>query len=76
MRNVLLILAGLVALALGVLILVLSRCASAVAIGAGSGFALLGFALAIPAQMDEAKGRVVAWACIVRDAVSAARSAP
>lgn len=69
MKHLLLILAGLVALAIGVLILVLSKCANSIAIGAGSAFAILGFALAIPAQMDEAKGRIVGWATAVKDAV-------
>jgi hypothetical protein len=59
MKHVLLILAGAVALSVGVLILVLSRCATTAAVVLGSGFVLLGFALAIPAQLREAKGTVV-----------------
>lgn len=70
MKQVLLILAGAIALSVGVLILVLSRCATTAAIVFGSAFALLGFVLAIPAKMDEAKDRMVAWGA----AIKAARS--
>lgn len=76
MTHVWLILAALGVAAVGVLILVLSRCASTVAIGAGSGFVLLALALAIPAQLEAAKDALASVATAIKGALDRRTPAP
>lgn len=70
MRHLLLIVGAFAIAGVGVLILVLSRCASTVAVSAGSGFVLLSLVLAIPAQMLQAKDTLAAIAAAIKGALA------
>lgn len=66
MRHVLLIIVALLVAACGVLILVVSKCATTPAILTGAGFIVLALALAIPAQFKQACETVAPYVPMVR----------